>query len=136
MSNLYINNNVNLKIYSKININGQSIKINGVSNDLNQLLFTYNKMNHYIYNNKIDDTIRSTYNLNISTLKNNIKKNILDNISSINNNEVIKIKLNETITQLSSKNVVGLVKENQLTSLLTAYELVEELKKIQNEKTA
>lgn len=55
-------------------------------------------------------------------------------ISSINNNEVIKIKLNETITQLSSKNVVGLVKENQLTSLLTAYELVEELKKIQNEK--
>ena len=57
-------------------------------------------------------------------------------ISSINNNEVIKIKLNETITQLSSKNVVGLVKENQLTSLLTAYELVEELKKIQNEKTA
>ena len=57
-------------------------------------------------------------------------------ISSINNNEVIKIKLNETITQLSGKNVVGLVKENQLTSLLTAYELVEELKKIQNEKTA
>jgi hypothetical protein len=57
-------------------------------------------------------------------------------ISSINNNEVIKIKLNETITQLSSKNVVGLVKENQLTSLLTAYELVEELKKIQNEKTS
>jgi len=57
-------------------------------------------------------------------------------ISSINNNEVIKIKLNETITQLSSKNVVGLVKENQLTSLLTGYQLVEELKKIQNEKTA
>ena len=57
-------------------------------------------------------------------------------ISSINNKEVIKIKLNETITQLSSKNVVGLVKENQLTSLWTAYELVEELKKIQNEKTS
>jgi hypothetical protein len=56
------------------------------------------------------------------------------NVSKIVNNEVIKIKLNETITQLSNKSISGLVKENQLTSLLTAYELVEELQNIQNEK--
>lgn len=56
-----------------------------------------------------------------------------ENVSKINN-DVIKIKLNETITQLSNKTISGLVKENQLTSLLTAYELVEELNKIQNEK--
>lgn len=58
-----------------------------------------------------------------------------ENVSKVNN-DIIKIKLNETITQLSNKSIVGLVKENQLTSLLTAYELVEELNKIQNEKTS
>jgi hypothetical protein len=57
-----------------------------------------------------------------------------ENVSKVINNDVIKIKLNETITQLSNKAISGLVKENQLTSLLTAYELVEELNKIQNEK--
>ncbi len=58
-----------------------------------------------------------------------------ENVSKVNN-DIIKIKLNETITQLSNKSIVGLVKENQLTSLLTAYELVEELNKIQNEKNS
>lgn len=57
-----------------------------------------------------------------------------ENVSKVINNDVIKIKLNEIITQLSNKAISGLVKENQLTSLLTAYELVEELNKIQNEK--
>jgi len=56
--------------------------------------------------------------------------------SKIVNNDIIKIKLNETITQLSNKTINGLVKENQLTSLLTAYELIEELNKIQNEKSS
>ena len=59
-----------------------------------------------------------------------------ESVSKVINNDVIKIKLNETITQLSNKAISGLVKENQLTSLLTAYELVEELNKIQNEKTS
>lgn len=59
-----------------------------------------------------------------------------DSVSKVVNNDVIKIKLNETITQLSNKTISGLVKENQLTSLLTAYELVEELNKIQNEKNS
>lgn len=55
-----------------------------------------------------------------------------ENIQSVNS-EVVKIKINEVISQFSSKTVNGVVKENQLTSLLNAYELVEELKKIINE---
>jgi len=55
-----------------------------------------------------------------------------ENIQSINS-EVVKIKMNEVISQFSYKTLSGVVKENQLTSLLNAYELVEELKKIINE---
>lgn len=51
-------------------------------------------------------------------------------------NDVIKIKLNETITQLSHKLITGVVKESQLTALLSAYELVEELNKLANEKSS
>lgn len=47
--------------------------------------------------------------------------------------DVIKIKLNETIAQLSNKTVVGVVRENQLTSLLSAYELIEAVNKFGNE---
>ena len=89
-------------------------------------------LKEYITN--VSNTNKFTEFVNVEYMR--VSEILKEYISSINNNEVIKIKLNETITQLSSKNVVGLVKENQLTSLLTAYELVEELKKIQNEKTA
>jgi len=44
--------------------------------------------------------------------------------------EVVKIKINEVISQFSIKSCTGIIKENQLTSLLNAYELVEEIKKI------
>ena len=44
--------------------------------------------------------------------------------------EVVKIKINEVISQFSTKSCAGIIKENQLTSLLNAYELVEEIKKI------
>lgn len=76
--------------------------------------------------NKFTEFVNEEYKRVASILK--------ENVLNISNNEVIKIKLNETITQLSNKSISGLVKENQLTSLLTAYELVEELQKIQNEK--
>lgn len=75
--------------------------------------------------NKFTEFVNVEYKRVSSVLKENVSKV---------NNDIIKIKLNETITQLSNKSIVGLVKENQLTSLLTAYELVEELNKIQNEK--
>jgi len=48
-------------------------------------------------------------------------------------NNIIKIKLNETVAQLSNKTITGVVKENQLGSLLSAYELIDELNKLANE---
>lgn len=51
-------------------------------------------------------------------------------------NDIIKIKLNETVAQLSNKTLIGVVKENQLTALLSAYELIEELNKLADEKAS
>lgn len=56
-----------------------------------------------------------------------------EQVSNVNSN-IMKIKLNEVINQLSAKLPVNNVKENQLTALLNAYELVEELNKLSNEK--
>jgi hypothetical protein len=55
-----------------------------------------------------------------------------ENLQTINS-DIVKIKITEVVNQFSNKNVVGIVKENQLTSLLNAYELVEEIEKIKNE---
>lgn len=55
-----------------------------------------------------------------------------ENIHTVNS-DVVRIKINEVISQFSSKSLTGVVKENQLSSLLNAYELVEELNKIINE---
>lgn len=58
-----------------------------------------------------------------------------DSINSINS-DVVKIKIGEVVSQFSNKSIVGVVKENQLTSLLNAYELVEEIDKLKNESEA
>jgi len=55
-----------------------------------------------------------------------VLKDQVKNVTS----EVVKIKINEVISQFSTKSCIGVIKENQLTSLLNAYELVEEIKKI------
>ncbi len=55
-----------------------------------------------------------------------VLKDQVKNVTS----EVVKIKINEVISQFSTKSCTGIIKENQLTSLLNAYELVEEIKKI------
>ena len=55
-----------------------------------------------------------------------------ENLQTINS-DIVKIKITEVVNQFSNKNVVGVVKENQLTSLLNAYELVEEIEKLKNE---
>jgi hypothetical protein len=55
-----------------------------------------------------------------------------ESINSINS-DVVKIKIGEVVSQFSNKSIVGVVKENQLTSLLNAYELVEEIDKLKNE---
>jgi hypothetical protein len=57
-----------------------------------------------------------------------------ENLQTINS-DIVKIKITEVVNQFSNKNVVGVVKENQLTSLLNAYELVEEIDKLKNEDT-
>ena len=55
-----------------------------------------------------------------------VLKDQVKNVTS----DVVKIKINEVISQFSTKSCSGIIKENQLTSLLNAYELVEEIKKI------
>ena len=57
-----------------------------------------------------------------------------DNLQTINS-DIVKIKITEVVNQFSNKSVIGVVKENQLTSLLNAYELVEEIDKLKNEAT-
>jgi hypothetical protein len=57
---------------------------------------------------------------------------VLKERSDIVKDSVVKIKLNETIAQLANKTIGGVVKENQLSSLLSAYELVEELNNLVN----
>ena len=57
-----------------------------------------------------------------------------DNLQTVNS-DIVKIKITEVVNQFTNKNVTGVVKENQLTSLLNAYELVEELEKLKNEAT-
>lgn len=60
-------------------------------------------------------------------------KRIIDILSSKKDSiksDVIKIKINEIISQFSSKKFSVNVKENQLISLLNSYELINELNKI------
>lgn len=59
--------------------------------------------------------------------------NILKEKHKLIKSDVVKIKINEVISQLSSMSSNGSVKENQLTSLLNSYELIEELNKISDE---
>jgi len=64
-----------------------------------------------------------------------VSESLKDSTSSIEN-DVIKIKLNETVSQLSGKVITGVVKENQLSALLSAYELIEEIDRLKNEKVS
>lgn len=57
-----------------------------------------------------------------------------ENLQTINS-DIVKIKITEVVNQFSNKNVTGIVKENQLNTLLNAYELVEEIEKLKNEAT-
>lgn len=59
---------------------------------------------------------------------------LTENLQTINS-DIVKIKITEVVNQFSNKNVTGVVKENQLNTLLNAYELVEEIEKLKNEAT-
>ena len=60
---------------------------------------------------------------------------ILKESNKLVTSDVVKIKINEVISQFSNKNFTGELKENQLSSLLNSYELIEELKKLQDSPT-
>jgi hypothetical protein len=70
---------------------------------------------------------------NTNSLRAYINQEIPDVIKTINElkggvkNEVIKIKLDETVNQLKKISTGTLVKESHVTSLLLSYELVKEL---------
>jgi hypothetical protein len=98
MSKLYEYNNINLKIYSKIDIYGGDTP--GISHDLNQLLFIINKITHYIYNTNISQDLREQYKLNINHLKNKIKRIFLENISVINKKILINNESKFTVSLL------------------------------------
>ena len=57
-----------------------------------------------------------------------------ENLQTINS-DIVKIKITEVVNQFSNKSVIGVVKENQLNTLLNAYELVVEIEKLKNEAT-
>ena len=57
----------------------------------------------------------------------NVKKQLSELTNKISD-DVIKIKINETIKQLDSVNKFNLVKDNQVMVLLLSYELIKEIK--------
>jgi hypothetical protein len=80
----------------------------------------------YINNISNTNSLRQYINQEIPVVKNRIdelKKSVV-------NNEVIKIKLDETINQLDKISKGTLVKENHVTALLLSYELIKELETI------
>ena len=108
LSDLQMNNNTNLKIYSKIQINvdfGTSM----FTNDINQLLILYNKINHYIDNMYITSSIRDVYKINMNTLKSNNKKNILNNIDILH-----KDMLNSIAGKFSMALLILILTDNKL----------------------
>ena len=57
----------------------------------------------------------------------NVKKQLSELTNKISD-DVIKIKINETVKQLDSVNKFNLVKDNQVMVLLLSYELIKEIK--------
>lgn len=95
------------------------------------------------YNNLLPDQkkLLKEYITNVSNSSkftkyvNNEYKRIIDLLKEqivMVNSDVVKIKINEVISQFTNKSFSEVIKENQLTSLLNAYELVEEIGKIKS----
>jgi hypothetical protein len=64
-------------------------------------------------------------------------KVVIEEISNLNNNienDVITIKLKETVNQLKNKSVKSSVQDSHLNALMNSYELIEELKSLKNNK--
>jgi hypothetical protein len=80
----------------------------------------------YIHNISNTNSLRQYINLEIPS----VRKQITELKSKVNN-DVIRIKLDETVNQLNKISKGTLVKENQVMALLLSYELIKELKSVQ-----
>ncbi len=103
----------------KFLIENFNTKYNNLLPDQKKLLKEY--ITNVSNSSKFTKYVNEEYKRISGVLKDQVK-----NVTS----EVVKIKINEVISQFSTKSCIGVIKENQLTSLLNAYELVEEIKKI------
>ena len=86
-------------------------------------------LKNYINNISNTNSLREYINKQVPQ----IKKEIKEHICVIEDN-VVKIKLNEVISQLDKTTEGKVVKDSQVSTLLMSYELIKELKKHANEK--
>lgn len=120
MMDVYGNQSAEVRLLAyKFLIENFNTKYNNLLPDQKKLLKEY--ITNVSNSSKFTKYVNEEYKRISGALKDQVK-----NVTS----EVVKIKINEVISQFSTKSCVGVIKENQLTSLLNAYELIEEIKKI------
>jgi hypothetical protein len=79
----------------------------------------------YINNISNTNSLRQYINTEVPEVRKQISE-----LKSVVNNEVVKIKIDETLNQLDKITKGTLVKENQIMALMLSYELIKELKNI------
>jgi len=79
----------------------------------------------YINNISNTNSLRQYINAEVPEVRKQISE-----LKSVVNNEVVKIKIDETLNQLDKITKGILVKENQIMALMLSYELIKELKNI------
>jgi hypothetical protein len=86
-------------------------------------------LKNYINNISNTNSLREYINKQVPSIKNQINK-YSDSIED----DVVKIKLKEVISQLDKTTEGKVVRDSQVSTLLMSYELIKELKKHANEK--
>ena len=79
----------------------------------------------YINNISNTNSLRQYINAEVPEVRKQISE-----LKSVVNNEVVKIKIDETLNQLDKITKGTLVKENQIMPLMLSYELIKELKNV------
>ena len=80
----------------------------------------------YINNISNTNSLRQYINQEIPV----VRKQLMELKAKVVDNDVVRIKLEETITQITNISKGTLVKENQIMAMMLAYELVKELKNL------
>ena len=86
-------------------------------------------LKNYINNISNTNSLREYINKQLPIIKSKI-----DKLSSKINDDVVKIKLNEVITQLNKVKEGRVVKDSQVSAVLMSYELIKELEKHEDAK--